>query len=206
MASIPESSAISSPADDSQRPKGSAGAAASFCAFPEPTAACPCGSGLTWAQCCGPFLDGGAWPETAEALMRSRYSAYALGRYDWLVESTHPARRADVSAEQLAAQAAGVRWLRLDVDRCADSVGTADDERVDLVEYHAIYELDGIARQLGECAFFSRVDGRLYYLEGRPARRAAYRRPGPKTGRNDPCPCGSGRKFKKCCGRGADQA
>ena len=79
---------------------------------PEPVPAeapCPCGSGKPLAACCGQYLDGGAWPETAEALMRSRYTAYALGNYPWLVETTHPAVRSEVSAEALEQQCRGVR-------------------------------------------------------------------------------------------------
>ena len=160
--------------------------------------ACPCGSGRPYAACCGPYLAGDLWPETAEALMRSRYSAYALGNYDWLVATTHPQTRAEVSAEDLARQCAGVRWLRLDVENCVDAT---EPDAAALVEFHALYELDGVVRQLGERSAFLRHEGRLYYVDGSPLRPAAYRREAPKVGRNDPCPCGSGKKYKKCCGR-----
>ena len=164
---------------------------------------CPCGSGKALDACCGPYLAGAAWPETAEALMRSRYSAYALGRYDWLVASTHPATRAEVSEDALARQCQGVRWLRLDIEKCVDAT---EPEASDIVEFHALYELDGVVRQLGERSAFVRDGGRLYYMDGVALRPAAYRREAPKVGRNDPCPCGSGKKYKKCCGRGAGDA
>ena len=163
-----------------------------------PDAPCPCGSGAPFSACCGPYLEGGLWPETAEALMRSRYSAYALGNYDWLVETTHPETRAEVSAEALARQCQGVRWLRLDVETCVDAT---EPDAADLVDFHALYELDGVVRQLGERSAFLRHEGRLYYVDGRPLRPAAYRREAPTVGRNDPCPCGSGKKYKNCCGK-----
>lgn len=172
-------------------------------AAPAPHDACPCGSGKSYAACCGRYLDGGAWPETAEALMRSRYTAYAAGRYDWLVATTHPDTRAEVNAATLAEQCRGVRWLRLDVETC---VAAPEPEAADIVEFHALYELDGAVRQIGERSAFLRKEGRLYYVDGAPLRPAAYRRDAPKVGRNDPCPCGSGKKYKKCCGRAAGDA
>ena len=158
---------------------------------------CPCGSGLSLAECCGPCLDGAAWPSSAEALMRSRYSAYALGRYDWLVESTHPDFREGLSAEKLAEQGKDVRWLRLEMGRCEDDAPVGENGD-DIVEFRAFYELDGIPRQLGEKSFFRRKDDKVYYVDGVALRPTAYRRPDPKVGRNDPCPCGSGKKYKKC--------
>ena len=135
--------------------------------------------------------------------MRSRYTAYALGRYDWLVESTHPDTREGVNAEELARQCRGVRWVRLDMEKCLEAT---DAEMPDVVEFHALYELDGAMRQLGERSIFRRDEGKLYYLDGEPLAPRAYRREGPKLGRNEPCPCGSGKKYKKCCGRGSGDA
>lgn len=166
---------------------------------------CPCGSGLPLADCCGPYLDGNAWPASAEALMRSRYAAYALGRYDWLVESTHPDFREEISAEKLAEQGKDVHWLRLEMGHCENDAPVGENgECYDIVEFRAFYELDGIPRQLGEKSFFQRKDDKIYYVDGVALRPTAYRRPGPKVGRNDPCPCGSGKKYKKCCGAASE--
>ena len=74
----------------------------------------------------------------------------------------------------------------------------------DIVEFRAFYELDGIPRQLGEKSFFRRKDDKIYYVDGVALRPIAYRRPDPKVGRNDSCPCGSGKKYKKCCGAAAE--
>ena len=76
-------------------------------------------------------------------------------------------------------------------------------ERYDVVDFYAFYELDGVLRQIGEKSFFDRKDDKLYYVDGVPLRGETYHRPEPKVGRNDPCPCGSGKKYKKCCGASA---
>ena len=62
---------------------------------------CPCGSGRELEACCGPILDNTSSAPTAEALMRARYTAHALGRYDFLTESTHPEFREDASADDI---------------------------------------------------------------------------------------------------------
>lgn len=162
---------------------------------------CPCGSGNALESCCGQFLDGKTWPDSAQTLMRSRYTAYVLGHYEWLLESTHPDYRDGISVEKLAEQGREVTWLRLEICRCEDDVPAgAEGQYYDVVEFCAYYELEGIPRQLPERSFFSRVDGKIYYVDGVPLRRQAYRRPEAKVGRNESCPCGSGRKYKKCCG------
>jgi len=102
---------------------------------------CPCGSGNTLDSCCAPALEGKVWPVTAAALMRSRYTAYSLGRYDWLVESTHPDYRENLSAEKLAEQGLGVTWLRLEILNCQDDVPAGErGQRYDIVEFCAYYE------------------------------------------------------------------
>ena len=79
---------------------------------------CPCGSGRELAACCGPCLDGSEQADTAERLVRSRYTAYALGNFPYVVETTHPDYREDLSVEKLEEQTRGVHWLRLDMGPC----------------------------------------------------------------------------------------
>lgn len=133
--------------------------------------------------------------------MRSRYTAYTLGRHQYLVDTTHPDYRDDLSVEKLAEQADKVHWLRLEMGDCTDNVPAGEKgELFDVVEFHAFYELEGTARQIGERSFFQRKDDVLYYVDGTALRPESYRRESAKVGRNDPCPCGSGKKYKKCCG------
>jgi SEC-C motif-containing protein len=156
---------------------------------------CPCGSARPLARCCGAILDGGA-ASTAEALMRSRYTAHVLGRIDYLVATTDPSTRGGVD------HAAVERWARESVWRGLTIVGVsgggAGDDR-GVVEFQAAYESGGVPVVHHERSRFRRRDGRWFYVDGEavkpaPARRAA------TPGRNDPCPCNSGKKYKRCCG------
>ena len=151
---------------------------------------CPCGSGEAFEACCGPYLSGEAVAPTAETLMRSRFTAYARQAFDYLTESWHSTTR---PPELRAGDEAHVEWTRLEVlDRVAGGEGDEEGE----VEFIAHYRLDGKPAQIRERSRFVREEGRWYYVDGHepPRRNPA------KVGRNEPCPCGSGKKYKKCCG------
>ena len=160
---------------------------------------CPCGSDLIRPACCGPFLDGREHPPTALALMRSRYSAHVEARVDYLVETVAPESRATYAASGVRQMIEMVQWLGRSILGTSGG-GPRDDEGT--VTFEARFNAEGRDQGMWERSLFRRVDGRWAYVSGevpshgtRPVRRAS-----PKVGRNDPCPCGSGRKFKKCCG------
>lgn len=119
-------------------------------------AACPCGKALSYAACCG-ILHGGASALDAEALMRSRYSAYVLGREDYLLASWHASTRPaglDLGGEPAA------KWLGLEVKAHRPEGDTAS------VEFVARYRVGGRAQRLHEISRFQREDGRWYYVDG----------------------------------------
>src|SRR5206468_7829385 len=89
--------------------------------------ACPCGSAKPLDACCGPIVDGKLAAQTAEALMRSRYTAFTLGRVDYLVETNHSSTREEVSAEALKAWCERAEWLGLEI-LATDRGGPTDDE------------------------------------------------------------------------------
>lgn len=121
---------------------------------------CPCGSGATLAECCGPLLDGRRPASTAQALMRSRYTAYALGDDAYLRYSWHPGTcPADAAGEP------GLRWLGLKI-LAVDAGG--EEDASGRVEFVARYKRAGRAHRLHELSEFSRCDGRWVYLRGRP--------------------------------------
>jgi SEC-C motif-containing protein len=121
----------------------------------DPPAACPCDPSRRYAACCG-RLHGGAAAESAEALMRSRYSAYALGDADYLRASWHP----DTCPAQLDFDPA-VRWLGLQVKRHRPEGDGA------VVEFVARYRVGGgSAVRLHEVSRFARVEGRWLYVDG----------------------------------------
>lgn len=154
------------------------------------TLACPCGSLMNYADCCGRYHDGTAQAPTAEALMRSRYCAFARHRIDYLVQTLHPSRRQPDEHAQLERQAAHTDWTGLMIlDRVA---GTATDDTGE-VEFVACFRHGSQRGQMQERSCFVREDLQWFYVEG-------VRGTLPLPGRNDPCWCGSGRKLKKCHG------
>lgn len=158
---------------------------------------CPCASGKKFADCCGPYLSGAALPPTAEALMRSRYSAFATGTVDYLEETLLPGTRDDFDRQAAADWAASSEWTGLQV-RQTEKGGTSDDEGY--VEFVALFRQEGVDKVHHETGHFQRQDGRWYYVDGAMGTRP---RTVEKVGRNEPCPCGSGKKYKKCCGAAA---
>ncbi|MCD6704941.1 MAG: SEC-C domain-containing protein [Thiobacillus sp.] len=120
-------------------------------------AACPCGSGRVLEACCGRFHAGTPAPD-AEALMRSRYSAYVLGLEDYLLATWHPATRP--AALELDATPRP-QWLGLAVKSHAPLVA-----RQATVEFVARYKLNGRALRLHETSRFEHVDGRWLYVGG----------------------------------------
>lgn len=124
----------------------------------QPPEACPCGSGNPYAACCARLLDEGQPAATAEGLMRSRYTAYALGRVEYLHSSWHP----DTRPAQLELDG-GQRWLGLKVLRT--ETGGVEDE-TGLVEFVARFKIDGRGHRLHEISRFERVAGQWRYLDG----------------------------------------
>lgn len=118
-------------------------------------APCPCGEPKGYAECCGIYHAGTPAP-TAEALMRSRYSAYALGLEAYILATWHTSTRPpDARPEQ------GIRWLGLSIKR---HEATGDGRA--LVEFVARYKIGGRAQRLHEISRFVRDDGRWYYVDG----------------------------------------
>ena len=124
-----------------------------------PDTDCPCGSGLPYPGCCGRYHAGPMrlLAPTAEALMRSRYSAFALGLPDYLLDTWHPATR----PATLEPDPPGMRWLGLQVRRHEP----VDDTHA-RVEFVARSKLAGRAQRLHETSRFVREDGRWYYVDG----------------------------------------
>ena len=118
---------------------------------------CPCGSGQRYAACCGPLHAGERPAASAEALMRSRYSAYVLKLADYLLATWHPSTR----PSELDLAADDSKWLGLDVKR--DDV--QDDDRA-TVEFVARYRIAGRGHRLHELSRFVREDGRWFYVDG----------------------------------------
>lgn len=158
---------------------------------------CPCGSGKTYSACCEPYLTGTQDAPTAEALMRARYTAYARGDIDFIERTHERDGRDEVSVEETRKWSQESTWLGLQIlgtkkGRATDTEGT--------VEFVARYTSKGLKEDYHEIGEFKKVGGRWFYDKGTVLPTQILREQ-PKVGRNDPCPCGSGKKYKVCHGR-----
>ncbi|MDR1858606.1 MAG: YchJ family protein [Treponema sp.] len=158
---------------------------------------CPCGSGRPYSDCCEPYISGKAQPPTAEALMRSRYSAYVEHAIDYIIDTCVHRGKDDIDYKSTRDWSEQSTWLGLKIV-AVEKGGLADNEGI--VEFEASYERNGLKDVHRERAKFKKDTERWLYDEGHVTPLTIVRT-GPKTGRNDPCPCGSGKKFKHCCGR-----
>lgn len=156
---------------------------------------CPCGTGQAYAECCEPIISGASPADTAERLMRARYTAYTRAEMDFIFESTHPDHRRGYDHEGTREWAENSEWIGLEI--VSTDKGSRDDS-IGEVEFIARFNENGVAREHHECAQFRRKEGRWLFTDGSMVK------PKPiianKTGRNEPCTCGSGLKYKKCCG------
>ncbi|WP_067272365.1 YchJ family protein [Streptomyces jeddahensis] len=121
-------------------------------------ALCPCGSGAAYSQCCGRRHSGAAAAPTAEALMRSRYSAFAVRDEAYLLRTWHPETRpprVDFDA--------GMRWTGLKI---LDTTDGSAFHTTGTVTFRAHYTDGGRAGVLHERSRFTRVGGAWVYVDG----------------------------------------
>ena len=119
---------------------------------------CPCGSGDTYVSCCLPFHLGGTVPATAQLLMRSRYSAFAVGNAEYLRDSWHRATRpATIDLDE------DVKWTLLEI---VDTVRGGPFDTDGVVEFRAHYRSSQGRRTRHERSRFTREAGRWLYVDG----------------------------------------
>jgi len=148
---------------------------------------CPCGSEKSYPTCCGIFHQGLKLPPTAEALMRSRYSAFALNNLSY-IKNTMQGKAAqrfsedDSNENQNRHHLLGLEVIRQIVDKKNPNHA--------FVEFRALHQFNDTFSVIQELSEFLRQDGKWFYVDGKIQ----------KSSVNDPCPCHSGKKFKKCHG------
>jgi len=146
---------------------------------------CPCGSNKRYLSCCGHYIEDDTPAPTAEKLMRSRYSAYTRSNSRYLLNSWHSTTRPttlDLS------QTPQPDWLGLKV--CRTEASNSDDSN-GTVEFIARYRENGATEVIHEISRFVKEGEHWFYLDGTIS----------QPTQNGPCPCGSGKKFKRCCGK-----
>lgn len=164
---------------------------------------CPCRSTdqnqkLTFENCCGPYIEKKKKAPTAEALMRSRYTAYVVKNIDYVDATQINSPDEKFNKEEALKWAESSEWMGMDVLKT--SKGEAEDN-TGTVEFVAHYKDKESGTELHhrETSLFTKVNGEWKFKEGHIYGGQPQKRLEPKVGRNDPCSCGSGKKFKKCC-------
>lgn len=156
---------------------------------------CPCGHEKSFNECCEPLHLGSKQANTAEELMRSRYSAFVKGAVDYIIETNHADTRHELNREEVEHWSKASKWQGLEIVKT--EAGLDQDEK-GMVEFRAKYTVEGQPVVHHEKGDFQKVAGRWYFVDGEIIRES-FKREEPKIGRNDPCLCGSGKKYKKCC-------
>ena len=156
---------------------------------------CPCGSGSTFDACCEPIINGTQESETAEQLMRARYSAFATGAIDFIVSSTHSRSRDEIDLSFIRDWSESSTWQGLEILETKEV-----NENKSFVSFEARYTRDGQEQRHREKSLFEREDEQWRFVTGDELKNPTVRYETPRPGRNEPCPCGSGKKYKKCHG------
>jgi SEC-C motif domain protein len=158
---------------------------------------CPCGSQLDYKACCGKYHDGSSLPASAEALMRARYSAFATHQIKFIGD-THVPGTKDFDENEARNWAESSTWKKLEIVKTIQGVAPHKNGVVEFKAFYADKEGNDFCHH--EIAKFENRDNRWFYVDGQIVGAGPITRLAPKVGRNDACPCGSGKKFKKCCG------
>ncbi len=160
---------------------------------------CPCGIEKTYEECCGQLHEGKAKAQTAQELMRSRYSAFVKHKINYIGE-THIPGTTDFDASEAEQWAKNSVWKGLEIVK---TQAGEEGDNFGVVEFKALYSDAKEENHFihHEIAKFKNQNDTWYYEDGQIVGHEPIKRAIPKVGRNEPCVCGSGKKYKKCCGK-----
>lgn len=147
--------------------------------------ACPCQSNKSYEDCCGRFHTHAQFPETAEQLMRSRYASYVLKNVPYIVDTTVPSQQALLNVQAIQAWAENTQWLGLQILK-TETLSKFQSA----VEFNAVFQGEEGEQTHHERSIFVKIDDRWYFVDPTV----------PLPTMKQPCVCGSGKKFKHCCG------
>ncbi len=151
---------------------------------------CPCGSTRQLDDCCQPIIENPKLAVFPEQLMRSRYTAHCIKNTDYVVATYHVSCQAESYRDAIAESVEG-HWFHLEI---LDAPEPNNDEG--FVHFVASYREGNACHFLEERSRFVKENGQWYYIDGVYPENP---KPPKAIGRNDTCPCGSGKKYKKCC-------
>jgi SEC-C motif domain protein len=147
---------------------------------------CPCKSGNSYQNCCQIFIEGKKYAPTALQLMRSRYTSFVLGNSLYLINTWH----SDFRPKSLSLDPE-IHWINLEI--IESSTNTIENNTA-MVHFRAYSFIKDQLSILEEKSSFKKVNKQWFYTTGEliPSQDE-------KISRNSSCPCGSGKKFKRCC-------
>ncbi|WP_068547624.1 YchJ family protein [Thalassotalea crassostreae] len=162
---------------------------------------CPCGSIKNFDACCQPIINGDKEADTAEQLMRSRYSAYQQKNAVYIQLTYAKEKQIDNSISDIQQWMDETTWCKLEIISTDKNVNSSNNKNSDIkasydfVEFCANYFANDELWQLHENSRFIKENGLWRYLDGDIKQHKRLQ----KVTRNSPCPCGSARKYKRCC-------
>ncbi|NMF46572.1 YchJ family protein [Pseudoalteromonas arctica] len=148
---------------------------------------CFCSSRQNYADCCEPLHLSVKQADSPEQLMRSRFSAYVIKNAEYVYQTYAKEKQAENPVKEINDFANSCRFINLDV------IGSNHDDNTGNVEFKAQYFYQNLFCELHEKSQFIKEDSKWRYLDG-----TIYPVEDIKVGRNDDCPCGSNKKYKKC--------
>jgi len=159
--------------------------------FPMNSTPCLCGSNISFDSCCGRFLTKTEKTDTAEQLMRSRFTAFCLNDHQYLADTHHPNKRQPHKSNELDSSQTKTIWIKLDIHHTIDGLHHNNTGKV---QFSATFNEQGEFFELLETSSFIKEKGQWMYVDGQPIINSVHF----KLKRNEPCWCGSGLKYKTC--------
>ena len=158
--------------------------------------ACPCNSRQTFASqpCCDEIIAGIRKARTAEELLRARYTAFATGAIEFIGATTHPQALEEYDEAATRLWATTATFTKLEI---FESVSDGEDTAYVTFEAHFTQKHEKQIHR--ERSRFERLNGEWFFHSCDLLKPRTIQYTSPQPGRNQPCPCGSGKKFKKCC-------
>lgn len=160
---------------------------------------CPCNSNKTYDDCCGLYHKTPGSAPTAETLMRSRYTAFQQKNFDYIARTQKLADNPKQTAAEIKKANDATQWTKLEILETQDG---REQDKTGMVAFSAHFKEGRHVGKLSERSLFKRLKEEWVYISGehevknnQPLVKSADM----NMGRNDPCSCGSGKKFKKCC-------
>ncbi|WP_448211507.1 YchJ family protein [Colwellia sp. MEBiC06753] len=151
---------------------------------------CPCCSNIALEMCCLPIIEQQQHAHSPEALMRSRFTAYALNKAEYILATYHSSQQSAHSLADIQAWAEENQWIELIIHQANSNSTPAT------IEFSAFYLNNHQLIEMRERSNFTQEKNQWRYVDGTIITHEKIT----SLTSNDPCPCHSGKKYKKCCG------